>query len=144
MWRRPIFAKKSWWVRRPRKVPKLPRNEVFRVLTKIESIQICFSNLNMKLLMVFSFSAQATWLGKTWFLIYDRKASRIIRIQNSLNHNISEASWGMKLNFCMWWDIHSSNIFIQSWQVSVVRHARACSKLGQIVSQLHLKNELNR
>ena len=39
-------------------------------------------------------------------------------------------------------DIYRSNKFTQSFQVDVVSHARACPKLCQIVSQLHLKNKV--
>ena len=46
------------------------------------------------------------------------------------------------MTFFMWLDIHRSNIFIGSFQVVMVRHARTCPKLCQIVSQLHLENEL--
>ena len=35
--------------------------------------------------------------------------SRPIRIQDSLNCNMSETSWGMKLTFCSWISIHRNN-----------------------------------
>ena len=41
-------------------------------------------------------------LGKIWFLKHGRKASRLVRMEDSLNYNISLTSWDMKLNFCMW------------------------------------------
>ena len=59
-------------------------------------------------------------LDKIWLLSCP-KTSRPIRMQDSLNYNNSQTSWDMKLNFCMWLDVHRSNA-IQSFQVGVVRH----------------------
>ena len=70
---------------------------------------------------------------KIWLLSYGAKTSRPIRMYDSLNYNISQTSWDMKLNSCI--------KFFQSFQVGVVRHAQACPKLCQIMSQLHLKKE---
>ena len=59
--------------------------------------------------------------GKIWFLTYSPKTSRPIRIQDSLNNIISHTSWYMKLNICMWLDIHRRNKFTQLFQVGVVK-----------------------
>lgn len=60
-----------------------------------------------------------------------------MKIKDSLNFNISETSWGMKLNFCMSLDIHRCNKYAQYFQVGVARYEWAYLKLSQIVSQLH-------
>ena len=57
------------------------------------------------------------------------KASWLIRIQDCLNYNISQTSWGKKLNFCIRLNIHGSNKFTKTFQVGVARHPCACSKL---------------
>ena len=44
---------------------------------------------------------------------YSSKTSRPIRIQDFLNYNISQMNWGLKVDFCVWLDIHRSNKFIQ-------------------------------
>ena len=64
---------------------------------------------------------------------------RATRIQDSLNYNISETSWGMKLNFCVW--LRISNKLIQSFQMGVVSNPWLCPNLYQIVSQVHLLDE---
>ena len=78
-----------------------------------------------------------------WFLSYIPKIARPIRMQDSLSYNTSQMRRGLLLNFFMLLDIHRSNKFIQSFQMSVVRHAWSCSKLWQIVSQLYLNNKLS-
>ena len=45
--------------------------------------------------------AKTNRLGKMSFLSYGPKISRPIRMQDSLNCNISQISWDMKLNFWM-------------------------------------------
>ena len=63
--------------------------------------------------MVFWLFAYTTCLGKMWFLSYGRKTPRPLRIQDSLNYNISQKSWGMELNFCAWLDsIEVTNMFV--------------------------------
>ena len=96
-----------------RKFQKWPQQEVFRVLTKIFFIRMCFFYFNMQVPMVFWLFAKTTCLGKIWFFSYGSKTSRPLRMQNSLNYNISKMSWGMKLNFCSkWLDIHGSDNWV--------------------------------
>ena len=76
--------------------------------------------LNMKVLLVSWLFPKIACLDKIWLLSCP-KTSRPIRMQDSLNYNNSQTSWDMKLNFCMWLDVHRSNA-IQSFQVGVVRH----------------------
>lgn len=59
-----------------------------------------------------------------WLLSYGPKTSRPIRMQNSFNDNISQASWCVKSKFCMWLNIHISNKFIQLFPVGVFRHTK--------------------
>ena len=47
--------------------------------------------------------------GKISFLSYEKKTSRPIRIQDSLNCNISKTSWYLSLNLYMWPPIHRIN-----------------------------------
>ena len=61
-------------------------------------IRFCFSK---KFLMVFQLFVKRRCLGKILFLVYGPKTSRSIRTQDSYNCNISQISWGIKLNFCM-------------------------------------------
>ena len=42
---------------------------------------------------------------KVWFLIYGPKTWKQIRMQDSLNCNISQKIWGMKLNFWIWLEV---------------------------------------
>ena len=60
-------------------------------------------------------------------------------LQTSMSQEMNR---GLKFNFYIWSETYRSNEFTQSFQVGVVRHDWDCSKLDQIVSQLHLKNEL--
>ena len=55
-------------------------------------------------------------LGKIWILSYGPKISRSIRMWDSLNHSVSQTSSDMKLDFCMWLDMHRSNKFTQSFK----------------------------
>ena len=80
-------------------------------------------------------------LGKN--LVNDLKTSRPIRMQDFLSYNISKTRRGIKFKFCIGLDIQRSNEFILSFQVNVMMHTLPCPKSWQIVSQLHLKNELN-
>ena len=49
----------------------------------------------------------------------------------------------MKLKFCMWLYINTSNKCIQSFQVGAVTYAWVYPELFQIVYQLHLQNEMS-
>ena len=42
---------------------------------------------------------------KIWFLSYGPKTSKQIRIEGSLNYNLSHETGDMKLNFCMWLEV---------------------------------------
>ena len=97
--------------------------------------------LVMKVLLVFQLSTKAACLGKIWFLRYVFKTSRPIRMQDSLNCNISQTSWDLNLSFCLWLTsikqpIHSvisNESDGQAW---------ACSMFRQNMSQLHFKDEV--
>ena len=111
------------------------------VLTKIQRILCIHFFLEYEstyALLAFSKKINCLVKSGSW----GPKTSKSIRMQDSLNYNISQMSWNLKFNFRMWLDIHKRNKFTQSFQVGVVRHAWGCPKLCQIVSQLHLKNEL--
>ena len=137
-WANPQFWKKSHWVKWSQKIPKM--NEkwgFFRVLTTFSSINMYFfllENGSTNGLL----TSKTACLRKIWFLSYVT-----IRMQASLNYNISQTSWVMKLNFCMWLDIHRRNKFTKAFQLVVVRHVRACPKLCKFLSQLDLKNKLS-
>ena len=73
-------------------------------------------------------------------LVLGLKTSKPISMLDSLNYNISQTSWSMKLRFYMWLDIRRSNKFTQ---VGVVRYVYACPELWHIVSQLHLRKGLS-
>ena len=60
--------------------------------------------------------------------------SRPIRIQDSLNCNMSETSWGMKLTFCSWISTHRNNRYSRTFQIGVLRKGWACQKRWQILS----------
>ena len=66
--------------------------------------------------------------------------SELSILSTTISHKRVEA-WSWIL--CMWLDIHRSNKFTQLFEVGVVRHAWACPKLCQIMSQLHLRDELS-
>ena len=118
--------------------PEKPKNEVYGVWQ------------THNLLMFFKLEYKGTnglltfcknhVFGKNLVLIYGPKTSKPIRMQDSSNYNISQTSWNLKLNFCMLLDIYKIYAVISS---GVVRHAWACPKLSQLVTQLHLKNELS-
>ena len=59
--------------------------------------------------MIFQLSAKTTCLGKICFLSHGPKSSRPIRIQDYLNCNAWQTSWGMKLKICMWLDMYRDN-----------------------------------
>ena len=61
---------------------------------------------------------------------------------NTLNCNISQTNCGMKLNSCIWLYIHRTNKFTYAFLMIMVWHVWAFPKLCQVLSQLHLKNEL--
>ena len=84
-------------------------------------------------------SSKTTCLGKMRFLSYP-KTFRPIRMHDSLNCNISQTRWEMKVNFCTRLDVHRSNKFSRSLQVGVVRHAWACSKWWKIVNSISRTN----
>ena len=78
--------------------------------------------------------------GKNLFLKCGPKTSR--PMWNSSNCNISQTSWGMKLRFCKWLDIHGSSKY-ESVHVGMVRNAWPSQKWWQIVSQFYRNNELS-
>ena len=93
-----------------------------------------------------------TWIWKYyWYLTFCNNhmsgKNMVLRLW-SWNHFTNQNVGFFKLqyvkNVLRWLEIQSnrSNKFIQSFPVGVVRHVWACPKLCQIVSQLHLKNEL--
>ena len=45
---------------------------------------------------------------KIWFLSYGPKTWKQIRMQDSLNYNISQKTWGVKLNFLLWLKVQES------------------------------------
>ena len=49
---------------------------------------------------------------------YCPKTSRLIRMQDSLNYNVSQMSWVMKMNSFMGLDFHKSSIY--SWSLQLV------------------------
>ena len=59
--------------------------------------------------MTFQLFAKAKYLEEIWFLSYGRKTSRPIRMQDFLNYNISQISWGMKFIFWMSLEFHENN-----------------------------------
>ena len=61
----------------------------------------------------------------------------------AVNCNILQTILGIKLNFCLWLDIHIINKLTQLFKLGVVTHAWAHPKFYQILSQIHLKNELS-
>lgn len=99
--------------------------------------------LNMKGLMVFKLSGQTKWVEKICFSNYHLKNLQTNQNSGLSNCNISVNIRAMKLIFFIWLSTHWRNSFTESLQVGVVRHDWAYSKLGQVVSQLHLKNKLN-
>ena len=68
---------------------------------------------------------------KIWLLSYGAKTSRPIRMYDSLNYNISQTSWDMKLNSCMWLEILGATNFFSlfKWVWSgMPRHAQSYVK----------------
>ena len=61
----------------------------------------------------------------------------------AVNCNILQTIPDIKLNFCLWLDIHIINKFTPLFKLGVVTHAWAHPKFYQILSQIHLKNELS-
>ena len=64
--------------------------------------------LSTKVPMFFWLFAKTTCLQKILFLIYGPKTWKQIRLQDSLNCNISQRTWGMKLNFWIWLEVQES------------------------------------
>lgn len=64
-------------------------------------------------------------------------------MQDFLNYNISQTVWDIKLNFCIWSDIHRSNNFTHSFALFVFQAWLTCPKLCQVVTQLNLKIEFS-
>ena len=54
----------------------------------------------VKVLMVLKLYAKTIWLRKIWFLSYAPKTSRLIRVQDSLNYNISQTCWWIGIFVC--------------------------------------------
>ena len=77
----------------------------------------CTFFFNMKVPMVFKLSAKSTWPGKIWLLSYGPETSRLIRMLDFVNCNISQTS--RSLIFVMWLDIHRCNKFIKLFVVGV-------------------------
>ena len=82
-------------------------------------------------------------IGKNLFVELWSKTSWLIRMQHSLNYNISQMSWDMKLNFCIWLDIHQSSKY---YLVALSGCGQAClgmPKVMTVVSLFYLKNEFS-
>ena len=75
-----------------------------RFLAKVWSIKI----QHHKVPMFFCTFCKNSMFPKIWFLNYGPKTSKQIRMQDSLNHNISQKTWGMKLNFWIWLEVQES------------------------------------
>ena len=55
-----------------------------------------------------------------WFLIIVQiPPDQSVRMQDSLNCNISQTSRGMKLNLCVWLDIHRSKTFVKTFHLGM-------------------------
>ena len=100
--------------------------------------------MNIKVFYLF---AKSKYLRKICFLSYGPKTSRPIRMQDSLNCNISKTSSGMKFDFCTWLNIKRSNKRSHFSYIKSVSYIKwvwsGMAKLWQIVSQIYLKNELS-
>ena len=105
-----IFEKKK--VPSSQEGPKSPNNgwkiRFFGFWQKSSLFIFFVFYLVMKVLLVFQLSTKTACLGKIWFLRYGLKTSRPIRMQDSLNCNISQTSWDLNLSFCMWLDLHKA------------------------------------
>lgn len=100
-----------------------------------------FSSFDKNLIHTFLLEYNST--RKIKFLSYGPQNFRPIIMHYSWNLIISQTSRGMNLILCMWIDIYRRNKLNWSFQVDLVRHDWAYPKLGQIMSELHLKNELS-
>ena len=131
-------AKPNFWKKKvpsSQEGPKSPKNgwkmRFFGFWQKSSPFIFFVFYLIMKVLLVFQRSAKTTCLGKFWFLRYGLKTSRPIRMQDSLNCNISQRSWDLNLSFCMWLDLHkATNSFSHfKWKWSgKAEHAQCLGK----------------
>ena len=99
------FSKEKFgWVRRAQKVRKIPQKWGF--WQKSNPFRCAFFSF---LVQYKSSNGLLTFYKNSMFrknllleLLAKNQTFRPIRVQNSLNYNISQMSWGMKLNFWMW------------------------------------------
>ena len=124
-WRSRIFWKKNLiFPNLGKKCPKLPKNEVFAVLTKIYFIDVHFLLFTMEVLMVLYHSEKTTCLGKIWFWSYGPKCSRPIRLQESLIIYSSRRGYSHSLIFCMQVESMEGRGWVQHFGLVMPRLAR--------------------
>lgn len=111
-----------------------PKNyhSVFCLLFYILFFGVMTFYVNMKVIKISELFAKTTKPGKIYFLSYDPKW-----MQDATSHN-GDKVW----NWILYVARHRNNKFDHWFQVSVVRYVQAYAKFVQIMSQLHLKNEL--
>ena len=94
------YLKKKLGLVRAQNVPKVAPKWGFLSfdINLIHSYVLC--KLNMKVIMVFKLSAKATclWKSGSWVMVL-KPPDWPIRMENSLNCNISQICWVMKLHF---------------------------------------------
>lgn len=110
------------------KVPKMHQKWGFwGILKEISSIHTYFLLLEYEI-------TNFLWKLHIWKKSgFRTKNSRPNRMQDYFDCNISQTSWCVRLNFCVWLNISRSNKFIQLIQVGVVEN-----ELSSKVDFLHV------
>ena len=100
-----FLEKKSHWVRRAQKVPTMAPKWGFWGFDKKLILSYVLEYESTFNLLTF---CKTPMSGKNLVLRYVLKSSRLIIMQDSLNHNISQMSWGMKCHFCVCLDMYKT------------------------------------
>ena len=109
----------------------------FFLIHKVLSIKI----QQHKVPMFFLYFLQNQHVSKNLVLELWTKNLKTIRMQDSLNHIISQRTWGMKLNFWIWLKVQgTTKYYLDASSGCAQAHMNISKKTN---SQLYLKDELS-
>ena len=121
--------------------PKCLKNWVFCHFQKYLYLVFPRNGLEWKIILLLFFSANS--ITKFWFLSYSPECCHPIKLQDSLNCNISRKSWEMVLIFCRQSGVHRSLKITLSFWAGAIIYVQACPKYSKITSCYYFWKKLS-
>ena len=123
------------------KWPKMPQKLSFLSFSKkfVFGFPQKWSRMKDHIAIIFSASS----ITKFWFLSYSPECCHPIKLQNSLNCNISRKSWEMVLIFCRQSGVHRSLKITMSFSAGAIIYVQACPKYSKITNCYYFWKKLS-